>query len=188
MKLTGTEINKAYSEQLAKLLLDGYRLVVARENGSLEKNKDDFAKVVLEKDDKSYEYGFWYDTINQSTGKHTLTLTENDKYSWWRLREGVNNLLSEPYAYYSYTFGQGGGYEPKKKPLNCTRNANNVQSIIDGKINILSTPLRLRKPTTKASKKTLRLNRYHIAIDLLIKMGAQRTLAKVQVACQFTKI
>lgn len=114
MKLTGTEINKAYSEQLAKLLLDGYRLVVARENGSLEKNKGDFAKVVLEKDDKSYEYGFWYDTINQSTGKHTLTLTENDKYSWWRLREGVNNLLSEPYAYYSYTFGQGGGYEPYK--------------------------------------------------------------------------
>lgn len=114
MKLTGTEINKAYSEQLAKLLLDGYRLVVARENGSLEKNKDDFAKVVLEKDDKSYEYGFWYDTINQSTGKHTLTLTENDKYSWWRLREGVNNLLSEPYAYYSYTFGQGGRYEPYK--------------------------------------------------------------------------
>jgi len=47
MKLTGTEINKAYSEQLAKLLLDGYTLVVARENGSLEKNKDDFAKVEL---------------------------------------------------------------------------------------------------------------------------------------------
>ena len=114
MKLTGTEINKAYSEQLAKLLLDSYTLVVARENGSLEKNKDEFAKVVLEKDGKSYEYGYWYDTINHNTGKHTLTLTENDKKSWWRLREGVNNLLSEPYTYYSYTFGQGGGYEPYK--------------------------------------------------------------------------
>lgn len=114
MKLSGTEINKAYSEQLAKLLLDGYTLVVARENGSLEKSKDEFAKVVLEKDGKSYEYGYWYDTINQNTGKHTLTLTENDKKSWWRLREGVNNLLSEPYTYYSYTFGQGGGYEPYK--------------------------------------------------------------------------
>lgn len=58
MKLTGTEINKAYSEQLAKLLLDGYTFVVARENGSLEKNKDDYAKIDLEKDGKSYEYGY----------------------------------------------------------------------------------------------------------------------------------
>lgn len=114
MRLTGADINKVYSEQLAKLLLDGYTLVVARENGSLEKNKDEFAKIDLEKDGKRYEFGFWYDTINQSTGKHTLTLTENDKYSWWRLREGVNNLLSEPYAYYSYIFEYGGEYEPYK--------------------------------------------------------------------------
>jgi hypothetical protein len=114
MKLTGTEINKAYSEQLAKLLLDGYTLVVARENGSLEKNNADFAKVVLEKDGKIYEFGYWYENINQSTGKHTLTLTESVKYSWWSLQEEVNNLLSEPYTYYSYTFGQGGGYEPYK--------------------------------------------------------------------------
>lgn len=99
MKLTGTEINKAYSEQLAKLLLDGYRLVVARENGSLEKNNADFAKVVLEKDGKRYEFGYWYENINQSTGKHTLTLTESVKYSWWSLQEEVNNLLSEPYTY-----------------------------------------------------------------------------------------
>ena len=48
MKLTGADINKAYSEQLAKLLLDGYILVVTRENGSLERTNDDFAKVILE--------------------------------------------------------------------------------------------------------------------------------------------
>lgn len=114
MKLSGTDINKAYSEQLAKLLLDGYTLVVARENGSLEKNKDDYAKVVLEKDGKIYEYGYWFESINRSTGKHTLTLTQTDKNSWWSLQEEVNNLLSEPYSYYSYVFELGGEYEPYK--------------------------------------------------------------------------
>ena len=114
MKLTGADINKAYSEQLAKLLLNGYTLVVARENGSLEKNKDDFAKIDLEKDGKRYEFGYWHESINQSTGKHTLTLTEKVKYSWWSLQEEVNNLLSEPYIYYSYIFEYGGEYEPYK--------------------------------------------------------------------------
>lgn len=114
MKLSGKDINKAYSEQLAKLLLDGYTLVVARENGSLEKNKDDYAKVVLEKDGKIYEYGYWFESINRSTGKHTLTLTQTDKNSWWSLQEEVNNLLSEPYSYYSYVFELGGEYEPYK--------------------------------------------------------------------------
>ena len=114
MKLSGRDINKAYSEQLAKLLLDGYTFVVARENGSLEKNKDDYAKIDLEKDGKSYEYGYWYDTINQSTGKYTLILTEKVKYSWWSLQEEVNNLLPEPYTYYSYIFEYGGEYEPYK--------------------------------------------------------------------------
>lgn len=111
MKLTGTDINKAYSEQLAKLLLDGYTLVVARENGSLEKNKDDFAKVVLGKDGKRYEFGYWYESINQSTGKHTLTLTESVKYSWWDRYAETNNLLVEPYTYYSYNFGIDRTYE-----------------------------------------------------------------------------
>lgn len=111
MKLTGADIDKAYSEQLAKLLLDGYTLVVARENGSLDRTNDDFAKVVLEKDGKRYEFGYWYESINHSTGKHTLTLTESVKYSWWSLHEEVNNLLSEPYIYYSYIFEYGGEYE-----------------------------------------------------------------------------
>lgn len=114
MKLTGTEINKAYSEQLAKLLLDGYTFVVARENGSLEKNKDDYAKIDLEKDGKRYEFGYWYESINQSTGKHILTLTESVKYSWWSLEKEMNNLLSEPYTYYSYVFEYGGEHEPYK--------------------------------------------------------------------------
>ena len=118
MKLTGADINKAYSEQLAKLLLDGYTLVVARENGSLEKNKDDYAKVVLEKNGKFYEYGYWFESINSNTGKHTLTLTltqtDNYRFSWWNLREEVNNLLSESYSYYSYVFYLGGEYEPYK--------------------------------------------------------------------------
>ena len=114
MKLSGKDINEAYSEQLAKLLLDGYTLVVARENGSLEKNKDDYAKVVLEKDGKIYEYGYWFESINRSTGKHTLTLTQTDKNTWWNWREEVDNLLSEPYTYYSYVFELGGEYEPYK--------------------------------------------------------------------------
>lgn len=105
MKLTGADINKAYSEQLAKLLLDGYTMVVARENGSLERTSDDFAKVVLEKDGKRYDFGYWYESINHSTGKHTLTLTESVKYFWWSLKKEVNNLLSEPYTYYSHTLG-----------------------------------------------------------------------------------
>lgn len=110
MKLTGTDISKAYSEQLAKLLLDGYTFVVARENGSLEKNKDEYAKIDLEKEGKRYEFGYWYESINQNTGRHTLTLTEKVKYSWWSLEE-VNNLLSEPYIYYSYIFAYGREYE-----------------------------------------------------------------------------
>lgn len=114
MKLSGTDINKAYSEQLAKLLLDGYTFVVARENGSLEKNKDDYAKIDLEKDGKRYEFGYWYESINQSTGKHILTLTERVKYSWWSLEKELNNLLSEPYTYYSYNFGMDRAYEPYK--------------------------------------------------------------------------
>lgn len=114
MKLSGTDINKAYSEQLAKLLLDGYTFVVARENGSLEKNKDDYAKIDLGKDGKRYEFGYWYESINHSIGKHILTLTERVKYSWWSLEKEMNNLLSEPYTYYSYVFEYGGEHEPYK--------------------------------------------------------------------------
>ena len=114
MKLTGADISKAYSEQLAKLLLDGYTFVVARENGSLEKNKDDDAKIDLEKEGKRYDFGYWYESINQSTGKHTLILTEKVNYSWRSLGKEVNNLLSEPYTYYSYIFSLGGQHEPYK--------------------------------------------------------------------------
>lgn len=105
MKLTGAEINKAYSEQLAKLLLDGYRLVIARENGSLEKNKDNnFAIVVLEKEGEKYEFGLWSDTINQKTGKYTLGLTEYNKYRWKYDYLEIKNLLENPFSYYYYIF------------------------------------------------------------------------------------
>lgn len=105
MKLTGADINKAYSEQLAKLLLDGYRLVVARENGSLEKNKDNnFAIVVLEKEGEKYEFGLWSDTINQKTGKYTLGLTEYNKYRWKYDYLENKNLLENPFSYYYYIF------------------------------------------------------------------------------------
>lgn len=110
MKLTGADINKAYSEQLSKLLMDGYILVVTRENGSLERSKDAF-KVDLEKDGKRYEFGYWYESINRSTGKYTLSLTERVKYSRWSFGEEVDNLLTEPFSYYSYTFGVNSTYE-----------------------------------------------------------------------------
>ena len=105
MRLTGADINKVYSEQLAKLLLDGYILVVTRENGTLAQTNDDFAKVILEKDGKKYDYGFWYDGINSKVGRYVLTLTEHIRYSWWDRDAEVNNLLVEPYTYYSYNYG-----------------------------------------------------------------------------------
>jgi hypothetical protein len=110
MKLTGTEINKAYSEQLAKLLLDGYTLVVARENGSLKSEKTIREMVVLEKEGKQYEFGFWYEGLNRNTGKYTLNLVEFDKHPLKREISESENLLETPFIYYSYTFGLEGIY------------------------------------------------------------------------------
>ena len=92
MKLTGTEIDKAYSEQLAKLLLDGYTLVVARENGSLKSEKTIREMVVLEKEGKQYEFGFWYEGLNRNTGKYTLNLVEFDKHPLKREISESENL------------------------------------------------------------------------------------------------
>lgn len=110
MKLTGTEIDKAYSEQLAKLLLDGYTLVVARENGSLKSEKTIREMVVLEKEGKQYEFGFWYEGLNRNTGKYTLNLVEFDKHPLKREISESENLLETPFIYYSYTFGLEGIY------------------------------------------------------------------------------
>ena len=114
MKLTGTEIDKAYSEQLAKLLLDGYTLVVARENGSLKSEKTIREMVVLEKEGKQYEFGFWYEGLNRNTGKYTLNLVEFDKHPLKREISESENLLETPFIYYSYTFGLEGIYHPYK--------------------------------------------------------------------------
>ena len=114
MKLSGAEINKAYSEQLAKLLVDGYTLVVARENGSLKSEKTIREMVVLEKEGKQYEFGFWYEGLNRNTGKYTLSLVEFDKHPLKREISDSENLLETPFIYYSYTFGLEGIYHPYK--------------------------------------------------------------------------
>ena len=114
MKLSGAEINKAYSEQLAKLLVDGYTLVVARDNGSLKSEKTVREMVVLEKEGKQYEFGFWYEGLNRNTGKYTLNLVEFDKHPLKREISESENLLETPFIYYSYTFGLEGIYHPYK--------------------------------------------------------------------------
>ena len=110
MKLTGTEINKTYSEQLGKLLSEGYQLVIARENGSLKSEKTIREMVVLEKEGKQYEFGFWYEGLNRNTGKYTLNLVEFDKHPLKREISESENLLETPFIYYSYTFGLEGIY------------------------------------------------------------------------------
>lgn len=110
MKLTGTEINKAYSEQLGKLLSEGYQLVIARDNGSLKSEKTVREMVVLEKEGKQYEFGFWYEGLNRNTGKYTLSLVEFDKHPLKREISESENLLETPFIYYSYTFGLEGIY------------------------------------------------------------------------------
>ena len=114
MKLTGAEINKAYSEQLGKLLSEGYQLVIARDNGSLKSEKTIREMVVLEKEGKQYEFGFWYEGLNRNTGKYTLNLVEFDKHPLKREISESENLLETPFIYYSYTFGLEGIYHPYK--------------------------------------------------------------------------
>ena len=114
MKLTGTEINKAYSEQLGKLLSEGYQLVIARDNGSLKSEKTVREMVVLEREGKQYEFGFWYEGLNRNTGKYTLSLVEFDKHPLKREISESENLLETPFIYYSYTFGLEGIYHPYK--------------------------------------------------------------------------
>lgn len=114
MKLTGAEINRAYSEALGKLLSEGYQLVIARDNGSLKSEKTVREMVVLEKEGKQYEFGFWYEGLNRNTGKYTLNLVEFDKHPLKREISESENLLETPFIYYSYTFGLEGIYHPYK--------------------------------------------------------------------------
>ena len=115
MKLSGAEINKAYSEQLGKLLSEGYQLVIARDNGSLKSEKTVREMVVLEKEGKQYEFGFWYEGLNRNTGKYTLNLVEFDKHPLKREISESENLLETPFIYYSYTFGLEGIYHLYKQ-------------------------------------------------------------------------
>ena len=114
MRLTGAEINKAYSEELGKLLSEGYQLIIARDNGSLKSEKTVREMVVLEKEGKQYEFGFWYEGLNRNTGKYTLNLVEFDKHPLKREISESENLLETPFIYYSYTFGLEGIYHPYK--------------------------------------------------------------------------
>lgn len=114
MKLTGAEINRAYSEELGKLLSEGYQLIIARDNGSLKSEKTVREMVVLEKEGKQYEFGFWYEGLNRNTGKYTLNLVEFDKHPLKREISESENLLETPFIYYSYTFGLEGIYHPYK--------------------------------------------------------------------------
>lgn len=81
MKLTGTDIDKVYTEQLTKLLLNGYTIVVARENGLLEQDKGRYNRTLLEKGGNRFEFGFWYVEINSNTEKQILGLMKAGRFS-----------------------------------------------------------------------------------------------------------
>ncbi len=101
MKLTNKDINKAYSEQLAKLLQEGYEFSVARENGSLKTSEMEESSVLLEKNEQEFVFGFSYEYINRKVGKYVLTLTTNLGYG------AKENKLENPYIYYFYNFVVG---------------------------------------------------------------------------------
>lgn len=112
MKLTGTDINKAYTEQLTKLLLNGYTIVVARENGLLEQDKGRYNRTLLEKGGNRFEFGFWYVEINSNTEKQILGLMKAGRFkSNYRCIE-EENLLTEFFTCYNYVFKMGGKQNP----------------------------------------------------------------------------
>lgn len=100
MQIYHTEVDKAFSDTLAKLLLEGYMMMPTYKNGSLKGRIAWGHRIELTKDNK--EYDFFIDCDSYSVGenlgakKYTLSLTEK-----W----GNENLLAEPYVYYGYDFG-----------------------------------------------------------------------------------
>ena len=108
MKLTGTDINKVYTEQLTKLLLNGYTIVVASGNGLLEQDKGRYNRTLLEKGGNRFEFGFWYVEINSNTEKQILGLMKAGSFkSKYRCIE-EENLLTEFFTCYNYVFKMGG--------------------------------------------------------------------------------
>ena len=118
MKLTGADINKAYTEQLTKLLLNGYNVIVANQNGSLEQENGRYNrillenKILLEKGGECFEFGFWGVGINSNTEKQILGMMKHDRLSLNYCYEEEKNLLAGPFTYYGYTFGMGSEHKP----------------------------------------------------------------------------
>jgi len=100
MQIYHTEIDKAFSDALVKLLSEGYMLTPTYKDGSLKVRTLMGYKIELTKDNQEYELFIDCDSYtvgeNQGAKKYTISLTEK-----W----GSENLLAEPYEYYGYDFG-----------------------------------------------------------------------------------
>lgn len=103
MKLSGKDINKAYSEQLEKLLQQGYELVGEKELDYLGDDKINPEIAILRKDGKCFELAFWVSLLSQETVKWTMALTDYDKSRWLYHYRGVENQLENPFIYYEYS-------------------------------------------------------------------------------------
>lgn len=103
MKLTKTDIEKSYSEQLEKLLQQGYELVGEKELGYIGNDKINPEIAILRKDGKCFELAYWVSLLSQETVKWTMALTNYDKSRWNYHYQGVENQLENPFIYYQYS-------------------------------------------------------------------------------------
>lgn len=103
MKLTKTDIEKAYSEQLENLLQQGYELVGEKELEYLGDDKINPEIAILRKNGKCFELAFWVSLLSQETVKWTMALTNYDKPRWLCHYQGVENKLENPFIYYEYS-------------------------------------------------------------------------------------
>lgn len=103
MKLTKTDIEKAYSEQLENLLQRGYELVGEKELEYLGDDKINPEIAILRKDGKCFELAFWVSLLSQETVKWTMALTNYDESRWLYHYQGVENQLENPFVYYEYS-------------------------------------------------------------------------------------
>lgn len=103
MKLTKTDIEKAYSEQLANLQQQGYELVGEKELGYIGNDKINPEIAILRKDGKCFELGFWVSLLGQKVVKWTMVLIGYDESRWDYQYLGVENQLENPFIYYEYS-------------------------------------------------------------------------------------